>query len=126
MNEDPDLAAEAFRVGASGYLVKRSAATELLLAIREAMKHRAYVTPLMTAGLMGSMMEPGARAREGLSPRQREVTQLIAEGHSIKEVAAILGISPRTVVFHKYRVMDQLRIKTTAELIQYAVKHHIV
>jgi DNA-binding NarL/FixJ family response regulator len=127
MNEDPDLAAEAFRLGASGYLLKRSAASELLTAIREAAKHRAYVTPLMTAGLVDSMMDPAAPGGVvSLSPRQREVTQLIAEGYSLKEVASILEISPRTVAFHKYQVMEQLHFKTTAELIQYAVRHHLV
>jgi DNA-binding NarL/FixJ family response regulator len=128
MNEDPDVAAEAFRAGASGYLLKRSAASELLTAIREMMKHRSYVTPLVTEGLVGSMLHQpeAAEMTEALTPRQREVIQLIAEGHSMKEVAAILNITPRTVAFHKYRVMAQLHIKTTAALIQYAVRHHIV
>ena len=128
MNEDPDLAAEAFRAGASGYLLKRSAASELTTAIRELMQHRSYVTPLVTGGLMGSMMrerEPSEGA-DDLTGRQREVVQLIAEGRTMKEVAAIMNITPRTVAFHKYRVMAQLQIKTTAELIQYAIKHHIV
>jgi DNA-binding NarL/FixJ family response regulator len=127
MNEDPDLAAESFRAGASGYLLKRSAGSELLVAIQEAMKQRAYVTPLMTAGLMGAMMEKiGQPQPINLSARQREVIQLIAEGRSIKETASVLNISPRTVAFHKYRVMEQLHLKTTAALIQYAVKHHFV
>jgi DNA-binding NarL/FixJ family response regulator len=128
MNEDPDLAAEAFRAGASGYLLKRSAASELLTAIREVMKRRSYVTPLVTEGLVGSMMRQRevGRVTENLTPRQREVIQLIAEGRSMKEVAAILNIAPRTVAFHKYRIMALLKIKTTAELIQYAIRHHIV
>jgi DNA-binding NarL/FixJ family response regulator len=128
MNEDPDLAAAAFRAGASGYLLKRSAASELLTAIRELMNHRSYVTPLVTEGLIGSMMQPAdvGRTGEPLSPRQREIMQLIAEGRSMKEVAAVLNIAPRTVAFHKYRLMEQLHIKTTAELIQYAIKNHIV
>jgi DNA-binding NarL/FixJ family response regulator len=128
MNEDPDLAAEAFRAGASGYLVKRSAASELLTAIREVVQHRSYVTPLVTEGL-GKSMVLGADARgtsSHLTARQREVIQLIAEGHSMKEIAGVLNIAPRTVAFHKYRLMDQLHLKTTAELIQFAVKHHIV
>ena len=128
MNEDADLAAEAFRAGASGYLLKRSAASELLTAIREVVQRRSYVTPLVTEGLVGSMMHgPDTHNSAGhLTARQREVIQLIAEGHSMKEVASILNIAPRTVAFHKYRIMDQLRLKTTAELIQFAVKHHIV
>jgi|SRR5215204_4601920 len=127
MNEDPDLAAEAFRAGASGYLLKRSAASELLTAIREVVQRRSYVTPLVTEGLVGSMMLGDAHgAGSHLTARQREVIQLLAEGHSMKEIAGILNIAPRTVAFHKYRIMDQLHLKTTAELIQFAVKHHIV
>jgi DNA-binding NarL/FixJ family response regulator len=128
MNEDPDVAAEAFRAGASGYLLKRSAVSELLTAIREIMMHRSYVTPLVTEGLVGAMInvrDPG-RGADDLTPRQREVVQLIAEGRSMKEAASILGIAARTVAFHKYRIMEQLRLKSTAELIQYAIRHHIV
>lgn len=127
MNEDPDLAAEAFRAGASGYLLKRSAASELTTAIREVMQGRSYVTPLMTQGLVGSLLAPDEKkTSEELTPRQREVLQLLAEGRSMKEVASVLNLTPRTVAFHKYRMMEQLKVKSTAELIQYAVKHHIV
>jgi DNA-binding NarL/FixJ family response regulator len=128
MNEDPDLAAEAFQAGASAYLLKRSAASELLAAIEQVVQHRSYVTPLVTEGMVQSLMEGPAHGPEHhqLTGRQREVLQLLAEGHSMKEVAAILDIAPRTVAFHKYRLMDQLHLKTSAELIQYAVKHHIV
>ncbi len=128
MNEDPDLAAEAFRAGASGYLLKRSAASELLTAIREVVQRRSYVTPLVTEGLVESMTHgaDSQRPAKQLTARQREVIQLLAEGHSMKEVAAILNIATRTVAFHKYRIMEQLQIKTTAELIQFAIKHHIV
>jgi DNA-binding NarL/FixJ family response regulator len=128
MMEDADLAAEAFRAGASGYLLKRSAASELMTAIREVMQKRSYVTPLVTEGLVGSMLHGGEGncSSGNLTSRQREVIQLLAEGHSMKEVAGILNIAPRTVAFHKYRIMDQLRLKTTAELVQFAVKHHIV
>jgi DNA-binding NarL/FixJ family response regulator len=128
MNEDPDLAAAAFRAGASGYLLKRSAASELQTAIREVMRRRSYVTPLVTEGLMGSMLQgpESAHGAQQLTPRQREVVQLVAEGHSMKEVGHILNIAPRTVAFHKYRIMEQLKIRTTAELIQFAIKHHIV
>jgi DNA-binding NarL/FixJ family response regulator len=127
MNEDSDLAAEAFRAGASAYLLKRSATSELPLAIREVMQGRSYVTPLVTEGLVESLLQPEARkpAHE-LTPRQREVLQLLAEGRSMKEVASVLNLTPRTVAFHKYRMMDELKVKSTAELVQYAVKHHIV
>jgi DNA-binding NarL/FixJ family response regulator len=128
MNEDPDLAAAAFRAGASGYLLKRSAASELQTAIREVMRRRSYVTPLVTEGLMGSMLQgpESSHGAQQLTPRQREVVQLVAEGHSMKEIGHILNIAPRTVAFHKYRIMEQLKIRTTAELIQFAIKHHIV
>lgn len=127
MNEDPDLAAEAFRAGGSAYLLKRSAAAELLTAIREAMRHRSYVTPLVTEGMLGSLMQPASETpSQQLTSRQREVLQLLAEGKSMKEVATILNVTARTVAFHKYRIMEQLRIRTNAELIQYAIKHHFV
>ncbi len=128
MNEDPELAAEAFRAGASAYLLKRSAASELVTAIQQVMQRRSYVTPLVTEGMVGSLMRGGqeGKDRHELTPRQREVVQLLAEGRSMKEVAAILNIAPRTVAFHKYRLMEQVNVKTNAELIQYAIKHHIV
>jgi DNA-binding NarL/FixJ family response regulator len=127
MNEDPDLAAEAFRAGASAYLVKRCAASELVAAVQEVLQGRSYVTPLITEGLVESLLElEGGTAGSELTPRQREILQLLAEGRSMKEVAAILDVTPRTVAFHKYRMMSQIKVKTTAELIQYAVKQHIV
>jgi len=127
MNEDAQLAAEAFRAGASAYLLKRSAGSELLTAIREVTAGRFYITPLVTEGVLGSMLQPrpGGDGHQ-LTPRQREIVQLVAEGHSLKEVGTILNISPRTVAFHKARIMDQLNIRSTAELIQYAVAQHIV
>jgi DNA-binding NarL/FixJ family response regulator len=127
MNEDTDLAAEAFRSGASGYVLKRSLASELTSAIREVMRGRTYITPLVAGGLVESLMlEASAKPSGELTPRQREVLQLLAEGHSMKSVASVLKLTPRTVAFHKYRMMEQLKVRTTAELIQYAVKHHIV
>lgn len=128
MNEDPDLAAEAFRAGASAYLLKRSAASELVVAIQQVTQSRSYVTPLVTQGMVGALIhgEQQGKDRHQLTPRQREVVQLLAEGRSMKEVAAILNIAPRTVAFHKYRLMEQVNVKTNAELIQYAIKQHIV
>ena len=125
MNEDADLAAEAMRSGASAYLLKRSAASELMTAIREVMQGRSYITPLVTEGVVGSLQQVDQPAQQ-LTPRQREVLQLLAEGHSMKEVGNLLNLTPRTVAFHKYRMMEQLKVKSSAELIQYAVKHHIV
>jgi DNA-binding NarL/FixJ family response regulator len=128
MNEDPDLVVQAFRIGASGYLLKRSAGSELLLAIREVMERRHYVTPFVTKDLVGSFINSLEQAgtRRTLTPRQREVLQLLAEGRSMKEAATILDVSVRTIAFHKYRMMEQLDIKTTAELVQFAVREHLV
>ena len=127
MNDDADLAAEAFRSGASAYVLKQSAASELLTAIRQVIEGRSYVTPLITQELVGSLVH-GDQSAPGhqLTPRQREVLQLLAEGRSMKEAASLLNLTPRTVAFHKYRMMEQLKVKSTAELVQYAVKHHIV
>ena len=127
MNEDSDIAAEAFRAGASGYILKRSAVSELSTAIREVMLGRSYITPLVATGLVGSLMHTDdAKLTDVLTSRQREVLQLLAEGHSMKQVAGVLNLTPRTVAFHKYRMMEQLKVKSSAELVQYAVKHHIV
>jgi DNA-binding NarL/FixJ family response regulator len=126
MNEDPELAAEAFRAGASAYLLKTSAPDELQTALQEVLRGRSYVTPLVTRQLVASMItQPRPRATD-LTARQREVLQLLAEGFSMKEVAARLDLTARTVAFHKYKMMQQLRLRSTAELIQYAVKQHIV
>jgi DNA-binding NarL/FixJ family response regulator len=127
MNEDPDIAAEAFRAGASAYLLKRSTPVELLTAIREVMLGRSYVTPLVTEQLVESLLKVEEhKAGQELTSRQREILQLVAEGRSMKEIASVLDITPRTVAHHKYRLMDQLHIKSTAELVQYAVKHNMV
>ena len=127
MNEDADIAAEAFRAGASGYVLKRSAPGELLTAIREVMQGRSYLTPRMTKDLMEALLSSDeSKDTDELTTRQREILQLIAEGRSMKEIAAVLDITPRTVAFHKYRLMQQLHVTSTAELVRYAVTHHIV
>ena len=98
-----------------------------MTAIRQVMLGRSYITPLMTQGVVGSLLQPGdQKPGHELTSRQREVLQLLAEGRSMKEVASVLNMAPRTVAFHKYRMMEQLKVKSTAELVQYAVKHHIV
>ena len=124
MNPNPDLAGEALRLGASGYVLKSSAASELTQAIREALRGRSYITPLIARDVVGSLIE----RREGpeLTTRQREVLQLLAEGRSMKEVGNILNVAPRTVAFHKYKMMEQLKLKTSAELVQFAVKQGVV
>src|SRR5262245_37107606 len=129
MDQDPDLAAEAFRLGASGYVLKNSAANELSFAIHEGVKGRSYVTPLMTEGRAGSFITAAKRSRkEDIKPttRQREVLQLLAEGKSMKEVAVILDITLHTVAFHKYTLMERLQLKTNAQLIKFAIKNHLV
>jgi DNA-binding NarL/FixJ family response regulator len=125
MNPDPDLASEALRLGASGYVLKSSAAQELKQAIQEALRGRSYITPLITRDVVGSLLEHRTPRHE-LTARQREVLQLLAEGKSMKEVAAILDLTPRTVAFHKYRMMEQLRLKTSAELVTFAVRQGVV
>lgn len=125
MNPDPDLAGEALRLGASGYVLKSSAAQELKQAIQEALRGRSYITPLITRDVVGSLIQQGT-SRNELTTRQREVLQLLAEGKSMKEAAAILDLTPRTVAFHKYRMMEQLRLKTSAELVKFAVQQGVV
>jgi DNA-binding NarL/FixJ family response regulator len=125
MNPDPDLAGEALRLGASGYVLKSSAAQELKQAIHEALRGRSYITPLITRDVVGSLIQQRT-PRSELTGRQREVLQLLAEGKSMKEAAAILDLTPRTVAFHKYRMMEQLRLKTTAELVKFAVREGVV
>lgn len=129
-NEDPDLAVAAFRAGASGYLLKNSASSELFAAIRNAIAGRTYLTPLIRKGVPpGVFLQQGSTAgptTDKLTPRQREVLQLLAEGRSMKEVADVLQVTPRTVAFHKYTMMELLGIKTSAELVQYAVHHGLV
>jgi DNA-binding NarL/FixJ family response regulator len=124
MNPDPGLAGEALRLGASGYVLKSSAASELTQAIREALRGRSYITPLIARDVVGSLID--RRAGPELTVRQREVLQLLAEGRSMKEVGTILNVAPRTVAFHKYRMMEQLKLKTSAELVQFAVKQGVV
>jgi DNA-binding NarL/FixJ family response regulator len=124
MNPDPEVASAALRLGAAGYVLKSSAASELIQAIREALVGRTYITPLITRDVVGSLLH--SRPAPELTPRQREILQLLAEGRSMKEVGGILNVAPRTVAFHKYRMMEQLRIRTSAELVQFAMKQGLV
>jgi DNA-binding NarL/FixJ family response regulator len=125
MHKDPQVAIDAFRAGASGYMLKVSPVDELITAIREVAMGRVYVTTLLSKDLLTLLMEarsPGRETSTPLTVRQREVLQLIAEGRKMKEVAATLGISPRTAESHKYEIMQVLGLNTTAELVQYAVR----
>ena len=128
MNDDPDLVAAAFRIGANGYLLKNSAASELFQAIEVVLNGGSYVTPAIAPGMISSFIKnpDGKKMRGTLTLRQREVLQLIVEGKTMKQVASILNITSRTVAFHKYQMMEDLDIETNSELIQYAIKHEII
>jgi len=127
MNEDPDVAAEAVESGASVYLLKSSAAEELLKGIHQALKGGSYITPRVRRAMDESFIRSPIRRAvpKKLTTRQMEVLQLLAEGRSMKEVAAVLDLTPRTVAFHKYRIMEVIGAKSNAELIQFAFKNHI-
>jgi DNA-binding NarL/FixJ family response regulator len=127
VSDDPDMIAEVIRAGAKGYLLKSSAASELIQAIRAVANGTTYITPLVTESMIGSLMAGGKRdLQTRLTVRQREILQLLAEGKTMKEAAAILNLTPRTVAFHKYRIMDALNVKNSAQLVQYAVKHGLL
>ena len=130
MHPDVAYAVRAFKEGASGYVLKNAVPDELITAIREGLKGKTYVTPMIAGKLMrayesGSQTQIEIDTVIKLSSRQREVLQLLAEGHSVKEIAFILNISAKTVEYHKYRMMEDLDAKTTADLIRFAVKQGI-
>jgi DNA-binding NarL/FixJ family response regulator len=129
MNTDADVAAEAFRRGASGYLLKTCAASEMVLAVRQVLRGRTYVSRALSTDAINyrrwehkELLDEGDR----LTPRQREVLQLLAEGKVMKEIASTLHMTTRTVAYHKYRIMEVLGASCNAELVKYAVRNHIV
>jgi len=124
MNEDPDIAAETMEKWASGYLLKKSAGSELLKAVRDVLRGGRYVTPALDHAVM--KRESRTEAPRVLTPRQREVLQLLAEGHTMKEAAAILHVATRTVAFHKYRIMQDFGIENNSELLRFAMKQGVV
>ena len=129
MHADADLATEAFAAGAVGYVLKSSAGRELIDAIDTVLEGRVYLTPHIQQGVLEAFMKAGGEREKAsieLTKRQREVLQLVAEGRTMKEIAATLDVSPRTVESHKYDLMQKLGVKTTAELIQYAIKRSII
>jgi DNA-binding NarL/FixJ family response regulator len=129
MHRDTQLAVEAFRAGCSGYLLKVSPGEELLEAVREVATGRSYVTTLLARDLLSLLIEARTAPRKdgsALTLRQREVLQLTAEGRTMKEIAAVLNISPRTVESHKQEIMKTLGLQTTAQMIQYAVRLKLV
>jgi DNA-binding NarL/FixJ family response regulator len=124
----PDVAAEAFRRGASGYVLKHCNAEELVIAVRRVLRGESYLSPAITKDTVEYLLRSGAvyKEQKHISGRQSEVLQLLAEGKSMKEIAFILNLKPGTVAFHKYQIMDVLGIKTSAGLIEYAIKHHMI
>jgi DNA-binding NarL/FixJ family response regulator len=123
MYTDAHLAGEALRAGASGYVLKHSAGEELVRALHEVQRERVYLTPLIAEDVVRTLAEPGQGTGARLTQRQSQVLRLVAEGRTMKEVAAELGLSRRTVETHKYQVMQTLGLRTTAELIRYALDH---
>ena len=131
MHATPTYATEAFKAGASGYLIKRSAAVELKQAIQAVMRGQHYMTPLITKDVLAATLQSleGQLSKPlvtSLTPRQREVLQLVAEGKGTKAIASILNISVKTVEFHKFRIMSELDLHSTAELIKYAISEGLV
>jgi DNA-binding NarL/FixJ family response regulator len=129
MNPDPEVAAEAFRRGASGYLLKTCASSEMVTAVRNVLRGIPYLSPTLskdTVDFLRRQRETLATKEERLTERQREVLQLLAEGKAMKEIGDILKMTARTVAFHKYRIMEVLDAKSNADLVKYAVRNHMV
>jgi DNA-binding NarL/FixJ family response regulator len=127
MNEDPDVASKALRHWATGYLLKKSAGIELKKAISQVLSGHSYVTPSIAQKLMDEFIrDPRPDRAKELTQRQRQVLQLLAEGRSMKEAAAVLDIAVRTIAFHKYRIMEDLGLKTNADLVRFAIRENIV
>jgi DNA-binding NarL/FixJ family response regulator len=124
MHADAKIATEVLRAGASGFLLKQSAGDELITAIEDVLQGRMYLTPLLTKAVL-NLTTPGAENRPALTPRQRDVLRLLADGKRMKEIAAVLGLSTRTVETHKYEMMQALGVGSTAELVKYAIKHEL-
>jgi len=129
MHADPDYVTEAFRAGASGYLLKRAAASELLTAVHEVLKGNHYVSPAVTRGTLSSLIASSLdnqKRSDALTARQREVLQLVGEGRTRKEIAGVLNISVKTVEFHKATLARQLNLKTPADFTRYAIEHRLI
>ena len=129
MQRDIAYARRALEAGAAGYVLKHSASTELVTAVRDALRGQTYVTPLIAGELLESYREPGSRSHDAthrLTARQQQVLQLVAEGRSAKEVAATLNLSIRTAEVHKARILKALGLHSTAELVQYAIRNGVI
>jgi DNA-binding NarL/FixJ family response regulator len=127
MNDDPDLASKALCHWSSGYLLKKSAGIELKRAIGEVLRGHSYVTPSIAQKLIDEFLRTPQQSRsKELTARQRQVLQLLAEGHSMKEAAEILNIAVRTIAFHKYRIMEDFGLKTNSDLVRFAMREHLI
>ena len=129
MHRDVTFARRALEAGASGFVLKHSASVELITALHAALEGKTYLTPQLAGEVFAALRQGPERAEDpiaSLTPRQREVLQLLAEGRSAKQIAASLSISPRTVEFHKYQMMQALDLRTNAELVHFAIKHGLV
>ncbi|HEY7117990.1 MAG TPA: response regulator transcription factor [Tepidisphaeraceae bacterium] len=126
MHADAALAGQAFKAGASGYLLKSSAGEELTQALADVLKGRLYLTPLIARSVLDAMSTPSHSLVDRLTLRQREVLALVVQGRSMKEIAAAMSVSPRTVETHKYEMMHALGVQTTAELIHLAFQNGLV
>ena len=125
MHHDADLATDAIRGGASGFLLKESAGDELLTAVRHALDGKKYITPAVTQEIMERMAGPAQAKESHVTPRQRDILRLIVKGQRMKEIAATLGLSTRTVEGHKYEMMEVLGVTSTAELVRYALERRL-
>jgi DNA-binding NarL/FixJ family response regulator len=127
MNDDPDVASKALCKWSSGYLLKKSAGIELKRAIGEVLRGHTYVTPSIAQKLIDEFIRTPQQSRaKELTARQRQVLQLLAEGHSMKEAAEILNIAVRTIAFHKYRIMEDFGLKTNSDLVRFAMREHLI
>ena len=126
MKDDPNLAAAALNLGNVGYVLKHSMSSELLYAVSEVLQGKAYVTPRLRSEDWVAQKLRARQFSKDLTPRQKEVLQLLAEGRPMKEVAQILNVSEKAVMFHKYRIMASFNLKNNAELVLFALKHHLI
>ena len=126
MHEQPELAAEALHRGAAAYVLKRSSAADMFQALRAALAGQRFISEPLARKVLALSGTPNPADRRSLTERQRDILRLLAEGRPMKQVAAILGVSRKTVEYHKYLVMRQLHLQSSAELIQYAVREHLV
>lgn len=128
MNSDPEVAAEAFRRGASGYVLKHSGAEEFISAIRKVLHGESYLSPLIARETISYLLNQSAEqaVEKTITRRQAEILQLLAEGQRMKQIADTLSIAPGTVAFHKYQMMERLGTPTNADLVRYAIRHHMI